>query len=297
MLKSFIKYHSLGNDFVIFDWYKKPTSFMQTELSAPSMASLVKATCDRHTGVGADGLLVIISSAQASMPEMIVFNADGSRAETCFNGLRCVAHHLFVNHKFPKQFSIKTGQRVAECSVVPHVQGIQIVTRIGAVSVDGQRTVTTSAGDFTGYVANVGNPHFIIFAPTDLDWLAQHGAGIESHPSFEHKTNVEFVVPISGAQNTTGLSLAYSALVYERGCGITLACSSGAAAVTGLLCHLGQIACEQKIAIVMPGGMVQAWVDKNNEVTLQATAHSVFEGSFVDDQPGPLLYHQHSQGL
>ena len=270
---------------------------MQNELSAPSMAPLVKATCDRHTGVGADGLLIIISSAQASMPEMIVFNADGSRAETCFNGLRCVAHHLFVHHKFPKQFNIKTGQRVADCTVVPHEQGIQIVTRIGAVSVEGQRTVATSVGDFTGYVADVGNPHFVIFEPTDLHWLAQNGAGIESHPSFEHKTNVEFVVPIASAQNTTGLPLAYSVLVYERGCGITLACSSGAAAVTGLLQQLGKIAYDQKIAIVMPGGMVQAWVDKNNDVTLQATAHSVFEGSFVDDQPGPLLYHQHSQGL
>src|SRR3989338_293477 len=110
-LKHFVKYQSLGNDFIVFDWFKKPTSFIQEELKDAQWKEFVIKTCDRHFGVGADGVLIITCCPQEGVPEILVFNADGSNGQTCLNGLRCVAKHLFDTHHFPKEFRIKMSQR------------------------------------------------------------------------------------------------------------------------------------------------------------------------------------------
>lgn len=279
VLKSFVKYHSLGNDFIIFDWYKRPSAFMLHELHDLSWKKFVVDTCDRHRGVGADCVLIVTNSTQASMPEMLVFNADGTQAEISLNGIRCLAQYLFTQHNFPTSFSIKAGSRIVQLTMqttsgTPAIN--EIITTVGPINYTGTTTIQTAHGTFDGHIVDVGNPHFIIFAQQTLEWLTNNGTEIESHPTFPAKTNVEFIWQTGDASLT---QKKYTVLVYERGCGITLACSSGAAAITGLLKSLNQIQTNQKISLDMPGGSVTTWVDDKNNVILQAQAHFVFKGS------------------
>lgn len=281
ILKSFVKYHSLGNDFIVFDWYKRPSFYMHNELHEASWKQFVINTCDRHYGVGADGIVIITNSQQAGMPEMLIFNADGSQAETCLNGLRCIAQYLFTEHHFPQNFKIKLGQRVIDCSVSPsstHRDEYDVTTCVGTITYEGQKTISVDNKKFNGHIVNVGNPHFIIFDQVSLEWLANHGKLIESHSEFAQRTNVEFV----WKKQSDNSNQAYQVIVFERGCGITLACSSGAAAITGLLLEQGTIELNQKIILSMPGGQLTAWADQDRQIVLQASAHATFKGVFED---------------
>src|SRR5438045_267055 len=136
ILKNFVKYHSLGNDFIVFDWYKRPSFYMHNELQEASWKQFVIDMCNRHYGVGADGIVIITNSQQAGMPEMLIFNADGTQAESCLNGLRCVAKYLFTEYHFPESFNIKLGQRIIECVMNPSTtqrDDYDVITRVGAV--------------------------------------------------------------------------------------------------------------------------------------------------------------------
>lgn len=296
MLKNFIKYQALGNDFIIFDWYKKPAVFVQSELTMPLWSDFVKLACNRHLGVGADGVLVITSDNQLGMPEILIFNADGSRAESCFNGLRCVADFLSVTYHFPPLFHIKMGHRIIDCVVNAVVgQDRDITTNVGPVVYEGDKTVAIDQASFEGCVVNVGNPHFIIFKQTTLDWLSLYGRFLESHEQFPARTNVEFVWPITTTFASITKNRSYAMLVYERGCGITFSCSSGAAAVIGLLYKQNQIKIQEKIDICMPGGFVTGWVDEKESVFLAGHATLVFTASFESE--APLKYDQKSTNI
>jgi diaminopimelate epimerase len=274
-MKDFIKYQSLGNDFIVFDWYKKPAVFAERLLQAQTWRQSVVQLCNRHHGVGADGVLLLMSNTHLSVPEIFVFNADGSHAQTCLNGLRCIAHHLMNTYHYPASFSIKMGDRHFQCQT-----GKEIITDLEPVSYKEKAMITTTVGDFEGHVVSVGNPHFIVFQPVELGWLEHHGAHLESHPYFPEKTNVEFVWQDTSVK--TGPQR-YFMNIYERGCGVTLACSSGAAATTGLLFKQGALVPGQKIEIVMPGGTVTSWVDANGRISLSATAQPVYKGTVLFD--------------
>ena len=274
-MKEFIKYQSLGNDFIVFDWYKKPAIFMDRLLQTNSWATSVKHLCARHYGIGADNILILTSNTQQVIPEISIFNADGSQAQTCLNGLRCIAHHLLQTYHFPNSFTIKMGNRQFQCQA-----GDDIITSLDPVVYEGPVRVMAEEISYDGHVVNVGNPHFIVFKSIPLDWLASHGEGLESHPQFPQKTNVEFVS--QGGVDSDGHAV-YNMLVYERGCGITLACSSGAAAVTGLLYVQGHIVPEQKISLIMPGGVATTWVDAHGRVFLSAPAQPVYKGTVLLD--------------
>jgi diaminopimelate epimerase len=278
LLKQFVKYQSLGNHFILFDWLKKPAVFVEAELSGDSFSAFVQQVCNPHYGVGADGVLILVNHAQAGCPEMIIYNADGSKAEMCLNGLRCVAHHLAVAHNFPTSFGVQIGNRVVTCTVVSkELLSGQITMQIGSFSIDGVEKITTDAGVFVGTKASIGNPHFFVFQKTTLDWLRLHGKQIESHVAFPCKTNVEFVWE-GELYQPEAVIRSFNMLVYERGCGITLACSSGAGALIGLLNTQGLAQQDEKIAIIMPGGAVIAWVDNQSAIYLQASAQRVFTG-------------------
>jgi diaminopimelate epimerase len=306
MLKKFIKYQSLGNNFVFFDWYQEPQNVIQEKLGAQEWASFVRKLCDRNIGVGADGVLILKKHAQENcvspsvvsdcasnriesmdseknIPEMLIFNADGTQAESCLNGLRCVTHYLVTHYKFPEKFSIKLGKRIIACVIEREQtkpENLLITNTIGYIECQGEKTVsipTEPISSFHGHIVSVGNPHFIIFKQISLDWLTQYGVLLESHELFPNKSNIEFVweEPVKN----TGSIRRYNVLVYERGCGITQACSSGAAAITGLLYNLKKITPHQKIELIMLGGSVISWVDDHGQVFLQAGAQSVFSGT------------------
>jgi diaminopimelate epimerase len=275
MLKNFLKYQSLGNDFILFDWYKKPETYINNVLSEANFPLMVQQMCERRLGVGADGVLVLKGCTSTSMPEMLIFNSDGSKAEMCMNGLRCVAHQLYAAYNFPTQFKLKVGQRIVECFIFKPSDFLDqtlIRTNVGLVDYLGEKSITTSQGSFSGHVVSVGNPHFILFQKTTLDWLEKNGSEIEKHEAFENKTNVEFVWQEE--------PLFFRSLVYERGCGITLACSSGAAAISGTLLKLGMIKSDCEFKIAMPGGVIECMVSPQGNVSLSAEAKFVFSGVY-----------------
>jgi diaminopimelate epimerase len=280
VFKNFIKYQSLGNDFIVFDALKKPNTYVTSELKSPEFGAFVRRLCDRHLGIGADGILIVTHCPDVGMPEMIIYNADGTRAQSCLNGLRCVAHYLFVHHNYPENFSIKLSDQVVVCDIQHEKRAASlVVTHHSPAQFYDQVTVLTDGKQLTGDVVSVGNPHFVITQHTDLEWLTKHGKSIESHAHFPAKTNVEFVWPEAGNQNI------WNVLVYERGCGITQACSSGAVAVASLLARDGKVAKNQDLTIKMLGGNVLARVDQGGHVTLKAQAQGVFQGSFDADDP------------
>jgi diaminopimelate epimerase len=260
-MKEFFKYQSLGNDLVLFDFYKRP---LEEAFRGDAWKQFVIHVCDRHYGVGADGVLIVSNNTQG-VPEMHIFNADGSQAEVCFNGLRCAVLHLHTYHGFLDDFVIKVGSRLSRCLISKG----QITTHVGHFAYEGKREVFVDGKSFKGYVVSVGNPHFVIFESVTLDWLQANGKNIESHPVFPARTNVEFV---------TECDTVYEVGIYECGCGITLACSSGAAAVVGILKMLQKVSSNQKIVIKMLGGELHAWVNEDGQIILQADAHLAFKG-------------------
>jgi diaminopimelate epimerase len=280
MLKTFYKYQSLGNDFILFDWYKKPETFVEQVLIEPNLQDLIVKICQPHFGIGADGVLILKGNTNARVAEMLIFNKDGSRAEICLNGLRCVAQHLFMNYNFPEKFQIKVGPRIVECTVQnvkDNAEQVIVKNNIGKIEYIGAKTIKTSQGLISGHCASVGNPHFIIFGKKDINWLATFGSEIETHKEFEtqnsSKTNVEFVW-----QEDPQKKLHFKSIVYERGCGITLACSSGVAAIYGTLLKLGLVNNNEEIQITMPGGTVLCSIDQAENITLCASTSIVFNG-------------------
>ena len=254
----FVKYHSLGNDFILFDWRHKDASAVIDSVHEPQWGPYVQELCRRHFGIGANGVLVLVQPN-----ELLIFNEDGSLAETCLNGLRCAADYLISNGSV----QIRMGQRLCTCSLADGM----IVSEVGRVECDSSETLSIGSETLLGYRVSVGNPHFIIMKETTERWLSCHGKSIESHELFPRKTNVEFVWP-------TSEPFSYRVLVFERGCGLTLACGSGAAAITGLLANLGRISVGQKLTLQMPGGQIVSWIEPTGRVMLSAQAHQVFSG-------------------
>jgi diaminopimelate epimerase len=299
MIKNFIKYQSLGNNFVVYDWYAQPEDAIQKIIHDASWRAFVIEICNRNTGVGADGVLILKRFEQDEIPEMLIFTADGTQAESCLNGLRCVTHYLVTQYGFPAKFSIKLGKRMILCELEQSAQEILITNNVGPINYEGIKTVTIVEGTCQGHVASIGNPHFIIFEKIELPWLQQFGALLESHEAFPNKSNIEFVWEeqlehtspspsavatlerrLEGSRSDVSRGVPkYHVLVYERGCGITQACSSGAAAIVGTLLHLNKIEINQKIELMMLGGSVVGWVDQNKNVFLTAGADIVFTGT------------------
>lgn len=272
-MHDFFKYHSLGNDFVIIDWFKKTESYLQSIIEHDGWKQWVVDVCARNTGVGADGVLVIHTNIQAGIPEVLIYNVDGSMGQTCLNGLRAVCHYLFVHRGFSSMMSIKMGQRVYECEV--DLRGF-VTMFVQPANVFDQVHIQLENEQFDGYVVSVGNPHYINFRTIDLEFLRLFGPKLESHPFFPERTNVEFIWQDCHRDDL------YHMLVYERGCGITRACSSGAAAILWLLHHRKILSLNEKIKIRMLGGEVTGWICDQG-MYLQAQSVEVFSGVLAHD--------------
>jgi diaminopimelate epimerase len=271
MIKKFIKYQSLGNDFILFDWIDQSDESISNFLQHPEWKPRVVKLCDRHFGIGADGVLLLKKNRE-HLIEMLIYNSDGSRAEICLNGIRCCAYHRYLDTHSESMYICAGGQstfsRIIPGGVVP-----QIMTQVSSAVYERAIDVPAAARTFHGHHVHVGNPHYIVFEKTDPSWLSAHGSSIERHELFPNKTNVEFVW-----QEESDPCLVYRVLVYERGCGMTLACSSGAAAITKALHHLGKIQHDEKIQLLMQGGALESTISARGEVSLIGTAHRVFSG-------------------
>lgn len=233
-----IKCQSLGNSFVLLDYYKTEEAVNETLFARP------EESCD--------GTLVLQKNSDGT-PSVKIFNLDGSDGQLCLNGARCVARHLHTVYKFPHDFSITMGKKTIRHVITP--PSISQFLDMGkcldktSVPVDGRL--------FHGTIVDVGNPHFIIRQSCSLDWLKAHGSIIEHHSSFPNRTNVEFIWKKNPSE--------YEVLVYERGCGITQACSSGAAAIATLLFTHGG---EKDATLHMLGGAIKTSITPDHKIVL-----------------------------
>ncbi|MBD3231648.1 diaminopimelate epimerase [Candidatus Dependentiae bacterium] len=269
MFTKFYKYQSLGNDFIIFDYFNQNSKLILNEIKKINFANFIKKICNRNFGIGADCVLVIINNKEKQLPEIFIFNANGSSAKICLNGLRCCCLHLFQKYSFKSIFEIKMFDQITNCKI--NEKNLEITNIINKGNYIHQKSIHTKKQIFSGHMIDVGNPHLIIFKKTNLEWLKKNAQSITTYNEFE-EINIELVW-----QNQKNNK--FNMLIYERGCGITLACSSGCAALTNTLFHLSKIKQNEKINICMLGGNVLAWIDKKNKINLRAKAYSVFKGT------------------
>lgn len=283
-MTAFSKYHGLGNDFLVVDLRSVPPA--ERELwQEPKVA---RALCDRQFGVGGDGVLAILPSTRADA-RMRVLNADGSEAEMCGNGIRCVVRHLHDRDpalSAAQRLLIETGAGLLACQLgsgdeptVTVDMGRPRLTR-GEVPMTGpadERAVEVSlalAGyDGTFTAVSMGNPHAVSFVSSDaaLRPLAERlGPTVEHHPFFPRRTNVEFTRVLSERE----LEL----VVWERGCGITLACGTGACATVAAACLTGRSRAGDEVLVHLLGGDLAITVAADwSTVTMRGPATFVFD--------------------
>jgi diaminopimelate epimerase len=277
----FTKMHGAGNDYVYVDCFRNPVPH--------DPAGLSRAMSDRHFGVGSDGLILICPSDKADA-RMRMFNADGSEAEMCGNGIRCVAKFLYDHGLVRKSLlSVETLRGILNLEL--EIQGgvvRQVRVDMGEPILEASRIPTTLAGspplqtplaldDSTLHVTclSMGNPHCIIFVDTLSDNLVRGvGPRIERHPAFPRRTNVEFV-QIHGPEEVT-------IRVWERGSGETLACGTGACAVVAAGVLTGRT--QRRLLAHLPGGDLRLyWSETDNHVYMTGPAVEVFSGDWPSE--------------
>jgi len=277
----FTKMNGLGNDFVIID----AEEFAK---SGCSYEELAKKMCDRNFGIGGDGLIIVNPADVNSDADTKwrIFNSDGTEPQMCGNGIRCFAKYVYEKGLVKsKKFSVWTlagiitpeildngevkvdmGKPILEAKKIPvDAEDLDCVINY-PLEVDGE--------EFDINCVSMGNPHCIIFTEGNSYELARkYGASIETHSAFPEKTNVEFV-KILGRDNI-------KIDVWERGCGITLACGTGACAST-VAAILNGLA-DNKVKADLPGGsLVIEWDNSQPDASVFMTGKSefVFTGEY-----------------
>jgi diaminopimelate epimerase len=270
-VEKFSKYQALGNDFVILD---------RRHFGGDIDAATAVRLCDRRRGVGADGVLVLLGVAGVDA-QLRIHNPDGSVAQMCGNGLRCVARYLRTPlGVFPRPILIGTDVGTREASF--DESGTQITVDLGpAAFTAAQLPKASDGGPFLeqridGELAtavSVGNPHLVLLEAA-LDDAPTEGPRLERFPGFCEGTNVEFC-----RQQGAGLSVR----VWERGAGLTQACGSGAGAAVAAYLRAGRLAAGEWHSVELPGGALLVKVDADfQHVWLKGDASKVFEGT-IDD--------------
>jgi len=280
--------NGLGNDFIVVDVRSEPS--WETLLADPAA---VRRLCERHRGIGADGILAILEPETVlAVATMRVHNADGTRAEMCGNGLRCVARFLF-EHDAPRPSSrlpelvIDTGAGPLCCVLALSESGVvgSIEVDLGGPNLSALGQVALVVGPEMAAIelalVSLGNPHAVRFCDEadsyeSLVELARRmGPQIERHPFFAHRTNVEFVRVRD--QSGSGLEV----VVWERGCGITQACGTGACAAMVAACRRGMIPFGRRCEVRLPGGVLEVTVAPDlSAVRMRGPAETVFFGEY-----------------
>lgn len=266
----FRKVEGLGNDFLLLDRLR---GVDDAELA--SLREAAPKLCDRRTGVGGDGILIVAPPTKpGSAATMIVINHDGSRPEMCGNGVRCVAQWL-AERVDGGEVRVDTDAGLRVCRVLSDdgVRAQVSVTMGPALALGDQSPAAASPRSFIGI--SMGNPHAICFvgANEDPERLARElGPKVEVDPAYPERTNVEFCRP-----DAEGLTL----WVWERGCGITGACGTGACATAAAAVQAGHAKPDRDLVVRLPGGDLSIRVpsDREAEVIMAGPARVAFEGA------------------
>lgn len=271
----FWKYHGIGNDFVLVDGMDG-TVKIDTEWC--------KKVCRRNFNVGADGVLYVMPSEGTDL-NMRIINADGTEAEMCGNGIRCVAKHAYDHGLVKDQvFSIHTsaGEKDARVTLGEDGKVSTVSIDMGAPILNGKSIPIDHNGRFVdepfvigslrirGTAVSMGNPHFVTFTELNDETVNRLGPELEKHEFFPNKTNVEFCRMKEGKIYVR---------VYERGAGWTLACGTGASAVTVAAALIGLVPFDEPIDVHLPGGWLKVTVARDlGYVIMEGPAEFVFKG-------------------
>jgi diaminopimelate epimerase len=276
----FTKMHGAGNDYIYVDCFHNPPP--------KDPAAVSRAVSDRHFGIGADGLILICPSERADA-RMRMFNADGSEAEMCGNGVRCIAKYLYDRGLVRKpSITLETGRGILTLDLEARNGKVHLVrVDMGEPILEAARIPTTLPGNppvevalqvsdrtLTVTCVSMGNPHCVTFVDAITDALVLGiGPKVEQHPAFPRRTNAEFV-RVNGPADVT-------ARVWERGSGATLACGTGACAVAVAGVLTGRTG--RRITARLPGGDLQLhWSETDNHVYMTGPAVEVFSGEWPE---------------
>lgn len=270
----FFKVHELGNDFVLFDG---------RDADNVDWIELTGKVCDRRTGVGADGTLILLRSAIADV-RMRIISADGSEAEPCGNGIRAFARFCFENGVVRgTRFSVETGAGVMKPLILLKNGRVDSVcvdmgeplsdAKDVPVNVDGRAIgmlLTVQDRSFSFTSVRIGAPHTVVFVDqlNESD-VSKYGPLIENDPLFPERTNVDFVEVLSNDR--------IKLRTWERGCGCTLTCGTGACAAAVACALSGKT--ERRVAVELALGTLWIdWSEIDNHVYLTGPAETVFSG-------------------
>lgn len=275
----FVKMHGIGNDFVLV---------RDSELkNVDELGQLAREMCDRHFGIGADGLIVVGVDYEYDI-YMRIFNADGSEAEMCGNGIRCAAKYAWDSKLISKNnIGVRTmaGPRYPE--IILHdgkVAAVKVdmgepILKPADIPADFTREpvvnekITVSGKEFAITAVSMGNPHCVIFVDDANNTpVAEWGPQIEKHIAFPRRTNVEFVQVVGPCELIMR--------VWERGSGETLACGTGACATLVAAVLNGKS--KRRATVHLAGGDLEIeWSEQNNHVYMTGPATEVFRGEYL----------------
>lgn len=283
MMIQFTKMQGLGNDFAVIDATQKPLQLT---------AQQIKKMSDRHFGIGFDQLLVIEASSDAAADfNYRIFNADGSSAEQCGNGARCIGKYIH-DHKLSAKKEIVVSTLAGNLPIILEADG-QVTVNMGIPIFDPKMIPYKATHQTDRYQlplenesitigsVSMGNPHAVILV-TDASTapVKELGTKIENHPNFPKRTNVEFMQIINPQQ--------IHLRVFERGAGETLACGTGACAAV-VIGRLWQKLAE-KVSVHLPGGtLIISWQGPNHPVWMTGPAEEVFTGTYT------IINHNHNK--
>lgn len=257
----FTKMQGLGNDYLYF-FGKVPDD----------ISELAVRLSDRHFGAGSDGIIYITDSKVADF-KMRIWNADGSEAKMCGNGIRCVGKYVY-----DKGYTDKTHLKIETLSGIKTLELVTLCGKVRQVSVDMGKaecgedlTLQTREKSVTLTPVSVGNPHAVIFvSDAEKENVAETGRQIEHDPHFPGGVNVEFAQVKD--KNTLRMR------VWERGSGITMACGTGACASVAAAVKKGYFNAGEFVTVQLDGGDLNIKVEKDGSVVMRGPAEFVYEG-------------------
>jgi diaminopimelate epimerase len=260
--------HALGNDYIYINTQKYP-------LTHPEQKAI--RWSKPHTGIGADGLVLIGKSDRADF-SMRIFNADGSEALMCGNASRCIGKYVYeqgLTNKTTITLDTLSGIKTLELHIDRHrVKSVTVDMGIPRIA-DKQTLITANRRTYEGTIVSVGNPHFVITVDNvDEINLSADGPVIEHHPAFPDRTNVEF----AEIKDRKHIRMR----VWERGSGITLACGTGACAAQSLCAANGLT--DPLATVLMDGGALSILLDEQNHIFMTGEAVTVFEGDLEEEE-------------
>ncbi|GAC1582245.1 MAG: diaminopimelate epimerase [Polyangiales bacterium] len=296
----FWKYEGTANDFVLLEGEASAVDLDPRE---------VARICDRHRGIGADGVLLVTAVKGGAAARMVVRNADGSRPEMCGNGLRCVALHVCTRLGSASSITVETdsGPRLCKVTMGRDEEGLVdwfVTIDMGRVVVGETRRLRVGDRDLSVTEVDAGNPHAVTFDALEDDELDELGARLQTHELFPRGVNLErvrFPAAMIGDENPTlrassnghrpqtvgkssphavptAVPISVEVAVYERGVGRTLACGTGACAVAAALVTRKEAMINRPIEVVLEGGTLQITVDDAFGVSMRGGVRRVFAG-------------------